>query len=92
LADQTQVFSILDGKLQQTLVTQDHLQEGGVAGSDLLEQQSTFLLFPGNALEETRTTTVHYKLKKVERRYWRWLEQKHKFVPGPFRLIVAPSM
>ena len=92
LADQTQVFSILNGKLQQTLVTQDHLQEGGVAGSDVLEQRSTFLRFPGNALEETRTTTVDYKLKKVERRYWRWSEQKHKFVSGQFRLIVAPSI
>ncbi len=92
LADQTQVFSILDGKLQQTLVTQDHLQEGGVAGSDTLEQQSTFLRFPGNALEETRTTTVNYKLEKVERRYWRWSEQKQKFVAGQFRLIVAPSI
>jgi hypothetical protein len=92
LADQTQVFSILNGKLQQTLVTQDHLDEGGVADSDALEQSSTFLRFPGNALEETRTTTVNDKLKKVERRYWRWSEQEHKFVPGQFRLIVAPSL
>src|ERR1039457_157627 len=85
LADQTQVFSILNGKLQQTLVTQDHLDEGGVAGSDALEQSSTFLRFPNNVLEETRTTTVTYELKKVERRYWRWSEQQRKFVPGPFR-------
>jgi hypothetical protein len=92
LADQTQVFSILNGKLQQTLVTQDHLDEGGVAGSDALEQSSTFLRFPGNALEETRTTTVNDKLKKVERRYWRWSEQKRKFIPGQFRLIVVPSL
>jgi hypothetical protein len=92
LADQTQVFSILDGKLQQTLATQDHLDEGGVAGSDALEQSSTFLRFPKNSLEETRTTTVNDKLKKVERRYWRWSGQKRKFVPGPFRLIVEPGI
>jgi hypothetical protein len=57
---------------------------------DALERRSTFLRFPGNALEETRTTTVNDKLKKVERRYWRWSEQKQKFLPGQFRLIVAP--
>jgi hypothetical protein len=92
LINQTQVFSILDGKLLLTLATQDYLFENAMAIRDALEQRSTFLRFPNNALEETRTSALNDKLKKVERRYWHWSEQKHKFVPGQFRLIVAPSL
>jgi hypothetical protein len=94
LVNQTQVFSILGGKLVQTLATQDFRSEEilGTEQENTLEQTSTFLRFPNNSLEETRTSTYNDKLKKVERRYWRWSEQKRKFVPGPFRLIVAPSL
>jgi hypothetical protein len=94
LVNQTQVFSILGGKLVQTLATQDFRSEEilGTEQENTLEQASTFLRFPNNSLEETRTSTYNDKLKKVERRYWRWSEQKRKFVPGPFRLIVAPSL
>jgi hypothetical protein len=79
-------------KLVQTLVTQDYRSEVIWGTENSLEQSSTFLRFPNNSLEETRTSTYNDKLKKVERRYWRWSEQKRKFVPGPFRLIVAPSI
>jgi hypothetical protein len=92
LINQTQVFSILGGKLVQTLATQDYRSENSMAFRGALEQSSTFLRFPNNSLEETRASTYNDKLKKVERRYWRWSEQKRKFVPGPFRLIVAPSL
>jgi hypothetical protein len=91
LVNQTQVFSILGGKLVQTLATQDYRRENAMGFRGSLEQSSTFLRFPNNSLEETRTSTYNDKLKKVERRYWRWSEQKRKFVSGPFRLIVAPS-
>jgi hypothetical protein len=91
LINQTQVFSIVDGKLVQTLATQDYRREDAMAFRGALEQSSTFLRFPGNSLEETRTSTYDDKLKKVERRYWRWSEQKRRFVPSPFRLVVAPS-
>jgi hypothetical protein len=92
LINQTQVFSILGGKLQQTLATQDYRFENSMAFRSALEESSTFLRFPNNSLEETRTSTYNDKLKKVERRYWHWTEQRHKFVPGPFRLVVAPSL
>jgi len=92
VVNQTQVFSILGDKLVQTLVTQDYRSEVIWGTENSLEQSSTFLRFPNNSLEETRTSTYNDKLKKVERRYWRWSEQKRKFVPGPFRLIVAPSI
>jgi hypothetical protein len=90
VANQTQVYSILNGRLVQTLATQDYLSQLTLGTEDTLEQRSTFLRFPGNSLEETRTSTFNDKLKKVERRYWRWSEQKQKFLPGQFRLIVAP--
>ena len=88
--DQTQVFSILNGKLVQTLVTQDFLSEETLGTDITTEHRSTFLRFPDLSLEETRTTARNDRLKKVERRYWRWSEQQRKFVPSPFRLIVAP--
>jgi hypothetical protein len=91
LVNQTQVYSILGGKLVQTLVTQDYRSEVIWGTENSLEQSSTFLRFPNNPLEETRASTYNDKLKKVERRYWRWSEQKRKFVPGTFRLIVAPK-
>ena len=91
VADQTQVFSILSGKLLQTLATQDFLSEVTLGTENTLDQRSTFLRFPNNFLEETRTTANDDKLKKVERRYWRWSEEKHRFAPSQFRLIVAPN-
>jgi hypothetical protein len=39
-----------------------------------------------------RAFTFNGKLKKVERRYWRWSERKQKFLPDQFRLIVAPGI
>lgn len=92
LVNQTQVYSILGGKLVQTLATQDYRSEVTWGTENTLEQSSTFLRFPDNSLEETRASTYNDKLKKVERRYWRWSEQKRRFVPGQFRLVVAPSI
>ena len=92
VADQTQIFSILSGKLLQTLATEDFLSQVTLGTVDTLDRRSTFLRFPNNSLEETRTTALNDALKKVERRYWRWSEQKQRFVPSPFLPIVAPSM
>jgi hypothetical protein len=92
VANQTQVYSILNGKLVQTLATQDFLSQLTLGTEDTLEQRSTFLRFPNNSLEETRASTFNDKLKKVERRYWRWSEPMQKFLPGQFRLIVAPPL
>jgi hypothetical protein len=91
--DQTQVFSILNGKLVQTLVTQDFLSEE-VLGSKveiLHDHRGTFLRFPDLSLEETRTLSVNYNLEKVERRYWRWSEQKLRFIPSRFMPVVVPN-
>jgi hypothetical protein len=92
VADQTQVFSILSGKLLQTLTTQDFLSETTWGTDKTLEQKSTFLRFPDHPLEETRTSAINGKLNKVERRYWRWSEQKRRFVAGPFMTVVAPRI
>jgi hypothetical protein len=90
VADQTQIFSILGGKLVQTLATEDFLTEVTLGTTDTLDRRSTFLRFPNNSLEETRTTALNDKLKKVERRSWRWSEQKRTFVSTPFLPVVAP--
>jgi hypothetical protein len=89
--DQTKIFSILHGKLVQTMVTQDFLSQGtlGIEIEIQTEHKSTFLRFPDRSLEETRTIAVNDKLKKVERRYWRWSGQKLKFTPSRFMPVVA---
>lgn len=90
--DQTHIFSVLHDKLAQTMLTKDYSYVGwlGPKGIVITERQSTFLLFPHRLLEESRTTSVEYALKKVERRYWRWSEAQQKFVASPFRTVVPP--
>lgn len=93
LAKETQVFSILNGRLQLTLSTRDYLSEVVWGTEDEeLERRSTFLRFPNNALEESRTSANKDKLKKVERRYWRWSEQKHLFVASQFMPVSVPAL
>jgi hypothetical protein len=82
--DQTQIFSILNGKLVQTMATQDFLSEETLGTEIVREHRSTFLRFPDLSLEETRTSAVNNKLEKIERRYWRWSELKRRFIPGQF--------
>ncbi len=89
--DQTQVFSIMNGKLVQTMAAQDYLSEVTLGADITTKHRSTFLRFPDLSLEETRTIAVNDELKKVERRYWRWSEQQNRFLPGRFMLIVAPG-
>jgi hypothetical protein len=89
--DQTQVFSILKGKLVQTLVTQDFLSEVTLGTEITTEHRSTFLRFPNLSLEETRAIAANDKLEKVERRYWRWSEQKRQFMPSRFIPVVVPN-
>lgn len=84
--DQTRIFSILNGKLVQTMVTQDFLSQDTLGVDPMIstERRSTFLQFPNRSLEETRTTAVNDKLQTVERRYWRWSDQQLRFVPSRF--------
>jgi hypothetical protein len=91
--DQTQVFSILNGKLVQTMVTQDFLLEETLGSSTEIqtEHRSTFLRFPDLSLEETRTIAVNDKLKRVERRYWYWSKQKRRFISSRFMPVVVPK-
>lgn len=91
--DQTQIFSILNGKLVQTMATQDFLSQGTLGTEEEIttECKSTFLPFPDFLLEESRTTAVNSFLKKVERRYWRWSEERKKFLASDFVSVVAPN-
>ncbi len=90
VTDQMQVFSVLNGRLVQTLVTQDYLSENVIGEETIREQVSTFVRFPGSLLEETRTTAEDDKLRKVERRYWRWSPQARKFLASPFVPVIPP--
>jgi hypothetical protein len=88
--NQTEVFSVLGGKLLQTLATQDFLTQVTLGTDITLEQRSTFLRFPDLSLEETRTSATNEKLNKVERRFWRWSTEKRRFLAGKFVAVAAP--
>jgi hypothetical protein len=90
--DQTQIYSILNSKLVQTMATQDYLSEVTWGTDITTERQSTFLLFPDRSLEESRTTSIKDVFKKVERRYWHWSEARQKFVSSPFRTVIPPTL
>jgi hypothetical protein len=92
VADQTRVFSILNGKLVQTLVTQDYLLEAGLGDEPTREQVSTLVRFPMSLLEETRTTAKGETLKTVERRYWYWSQRNQKFLPTAFVRVTPPTI
>jgi len=90
VADQTQVFSVVGGKLVQTLATEDFLMQVTLGTEDELDQTGTFVRFPDLSLEETRSSSMNDKLRKIERRYWRWSAQERKFVAGRFAVVSAP--
>ncbi len=65
LVKQMQVFSVLNGKLQQTLAAEDYRYEVVWGGDELVQnQRSTFVPFPHNMLEETRTSATNDKIEK----------------------------
>ncbi len=87
-----QVFSVLNGKLQQTLAAEDYRYEVVWGGDELVQnQRSTFVPFPHNMLEETRTSATNDKIEKVERRYWRWSEAEKKFMGDEFVEVPVPD-
>lgn len=90
LEDQTQVYSVLGGKLVKVLETMDLLHEETIGTGSTKEQTSTFLRFPGGFYEETRATSVDEVPKTVERRYWRWSSHENKFVAGSFTRAILP--
>ena len=62
----------------------------GGATEDELDQTGTFVRFPDLSLEETRSSSMNDKLRKIERRYWRWSAHERKFVAGRFAVVSAP--
>jgi hypothetical protein len=88
---ETQIFSVLNGKLQETLRTEDYRSKDIWPTDETVLERSTFLRFPNGALEETRTSTLNDKLEKVERRYWHWSEEQQKFIANDFLKVSAPT-
>ncbi|HEY0161612.1 MAG TPA: hypothetical protein VGB69_02955 [Edaphobacter sp.] len=88
---ETQIFSIVHGRLQEILKTEDYHHGAQLLTDETALDRSTFLGFPYGTLEETRTTTLNDKLEKVERRYWHWSEEQQKFIANDFQKIAAPT-
>jgi hypothetical protein len=89
LLKEAQIFSVVNGKLQETLRTEDYHSEDHLAADERVIKRSTFLRFPDDTLEETRTSSINDKLQKVERRYWRWSEEQQKFIANGFQKVAA---
>jgi hypothetical protein len=86
-----QIFSVLNGRLQETLRTEDYRSQVDFATDETVLGRSTFLRFPNGALEETRTSAVNDRLEKVERRYWSWSGEQQRFLASGFLKVAAPT-
>jgi len=91
LLKETQIFSVVNGKLHETLRTEDYHAEDHLNADERVLKRSTFLRFPDDTLEETRTSSVNDKLQKVERRYWHWSEKQQKFIASGFLKVAAAT-
>jgi len=94
LEDKAEVFRIRQGKLQSVLSTNDYtLEPEEHLAINMLEKTSTFLLFPGDALEETRITSKEGAREgmdtpvRVDRRLWNWSPRQHSFSATPFHPV-----
>jgi len=91
LEDKAEVFRIRQGKLQSvlSLMTTPWNQKEHLA-INMLEKTSTFLLFPGDALEETRITSKEGAREgmdtpvRVDRRLWNWSPRQHSSLQRRF--------
>ncbi|MEG9438784.1 hypothetical protein JAO29_21790 [Edaphobacter sp. HDX4] len=86
-----QIFSVLNGRLQETLRTEDYRSQDDFPSDQKVLEKSTFLRFPDGALEETRTSAVNDRLEKVERRYWSWSGEQQKFLANGFLKVATPT-
>jgi hypothetical protein len=69
LEESTQIYRVRAGKLHRLMSTPDYVRDW----TDInIERSSSFVVFPGGRLEETRLTSVDQKPTRVERRMWRF--------------------
>jgi hypothetical protein len=87
----TEILVPRAGKFATVLQTRE-MYSGEVLSGDTahqLLQRSTFTVFPGGGIEETRTSSRENVPTCVERRMWNWSRQEGKYLPGAFKIVAG---
>jgi hypothetical protein len=74
-------------KVMETLEQSSEDILGGVENP--VEQTSSFLVFPGGSIEETRSTSRAGIVKAIDRRLWQWSAHESQFQPGTFHSAIT---
>jgi hypothetical protein len=84
LEESTQIFRVRAGKLHRLMSTPDYVEDW----TDIsIERSSTFVVFPGGRLEETRLTSLGQRPTRVERRMWTFSPDGEALAPTPFHSV-----
>ncbi|WP_353063766.1 hypothetical protein RBB77_21290 [Tunturibacter psychrotolerans] len=84
LEESTQIFRVRAGKLHRLMSTPDYVKDW----TDIfIERNSSFVVFPGGRLEETRLTSVKERPTRVERRMWTFSPDGEALAPTPFHSV-----
>jgi hypothetical protein len=84
LEESTQIFKVRAGKLHRLMSTPDYVKDW----TDIfIERSSSFVVFPGGRLEETRATSVKERPTRVERRMWTFSPDGEALASTTFHLV-----
>lgn len=84
LEESTQIFKVRAGKLHRLMSSPDYVKDW----TDIfIERSSSFVVFPGGRLEETRVTSVKERPTRVERRMWTFSPDGEALAPTPFHSV-----
>jgi hypothetical protein len=84
LEESTQIFKVRAGKLHRLMSSPDYVKDW----TDIfIERSSSFVVFPGGRLEETRLTSVKERPTRVERRMWTFSPDGEALAPTSFHSV-----
>jgi|SRR5271170_2304158 len=84
LEESTQIYRVRAGKLHRLMSTPDYVKDWT---DILIERSSSFVVFPGGRLEETRVTSVEQRPTRVERRMWTFSPDGEALASTPFHSV-----
>jgi hypothetical protein len=84
LEESAQIFKVRAGKLHRMMSTPDYVNEWT---DTPIERSSSFVVFPGGRLEETRVTSIQQRPTRVERRMWTSSPDGETLASTPFHSV-----
>jgi hypothetical protein len=85
LEESTQIFKVRAGKLHRLMSSPDYVREQNEHFAT--ERSSSFVVFPGGRLEETRVTSIQQRPTRVERRMWTFSPDGEALASTPFHSV-----